>query len=241
MPKVKGLKCGATHNMPCSPNISSPLLLLKAPSHQAPCFCAIFWFKQCGVLPGLCFANELISHDEALHCDFACVLYNCLLNLLGLSHQGACWQCSPIKECFIHDALAFNLMSMNATHVNQYIWFCANHLLWKLKQPTIYNVINPFPWITTISLQSKTRKLLWESSEQVHKKWSQYYKQPQISHFLSWWTVLKACNKSHLATYFSPFIYLSMLPKLALEVSYMVLPYLVIVTARRYLYVIQAL
>jgi hypothetical protein len=61
--------------MPHLQNVLSPLLLVKAFFS----FCAIFWFKQCGVLPGLCFVNELVSHDEALHCDFAFVLYHHLL------------------------------------------------------------------------------------------------------------------------------------------------------------------
>jgi ribonucleoside-diphosphate reductase beta chain len=69
-----------------------------------------------GVLPGLCFANKLISHDEALHCDFACVLYNCLLKPPCSIHvREIANSAIQIKECFIREALLFNLMGMNAT------------------------------------------------------------------------------------------------------------------------------
>jgi ribonucleotide reductase beta subunit family protein with ferritin-like domain len=122
-------------------------------------FCAIFWFNQRGVLPGLCFANKLISHDEALHCDFACVLSNCLLKPPCSIHVREIVNSAiQIKECFICEAHLFNLMGMNATLVSLYIRFCADCLLHKLKQPTIvYNVTNPFPWMDTISLQGKTK------------------------------------------------------------------------------------
>jgi ribonucleoside-diphosphate reductase subunit M2 len=85
-------------------------------------FCAIFWFKQCGVLPGLCFANELISYDEALHCDFACVLYNHLLKPpCSICIREIVDSAIQIEKCFIHEVLPFNLMGMNATLMNQYI------------------------------------------------------------------------------------------------------------------------
>jgi ribonucleotide reductase beta subunit family protein with ferritin-like domain len=121
-------------------------------------FCAIFWFKQCCVLPGLYFANKLISCDEALHCDFACVLYNRLLKPpCSICIREIVDSAIQIEEHFIHkQALPFNFMGMNATLMNQYIQFCANCLLCKVKQPTIYNVINPFSWMDTISLQGKT-------------------------------------------------------------------------------------
>jgi ribonucleoside-diphosphate reductase subunit M2 len=69
-------------------------------------FCAIFWFKQHGVLPGLCIANELISRDEALHCDFASVLYNHLLKPpCSICIREIVDSAIQIKECFIHDKL----------------------------------------------------------------------------------------------------------------------------------------
>ena len=116
-------------------------------------FCAIFWFKQCGVLPGLCFSNELISCDEVFHCDFACVLYNRLLKPPCSIHiREIVDSAIQIEECFICEVLPFNLMGMNATLMIKYIQFCADCLLRELKQPNIYNVTNPFPWMDTISL-----------------------------------------------------------------------------------------
>jgi ribonucleotide reductase beta subunit family protein with ferritin-like domain len=117
-----GLKQGgATHNVPHLPNISLPLLLLKASSFLAP-YVPSFGLSN-GVLLGLCFANELISHDEALHCDFACGLYNCLLKPPHSIHVREIIDSAiQIEECFICKALPFNLMGMSATLMNQHIF-----------------------------------------------------------------------------------------------------------------------
>jgi ribonucleotide reductase beta subunit family protein with ferritin-like domain len=120
-------------------------------------FRGMFWFKQHGVLPGLCFANELISHDDAHYCDFACVLYNRLLKPPCSICIREIVDCAiQIKEHFIREALLFDLMSMNEARMNKYIRFCAERLLHELKQPTICNVVNPFPWMDTISIQDKS-------------------------------------------------------------------------------------
>jgi ribonucleotide reductase beta subunit family protein with ferritin-like domain len=145
-------------------------------------FCAIFWFTQHGVLPGLFFASELISCDEALHCDFASVLYNHLLKPPCSIHVREIVDSAiQFKEHLIRKALPFNLMGMNVILINQYISFCANCLLHELKQPRIYNATNPFPWMGTISLQGKTNFFEKQLSEQICQKWSQYYKQPPAS------------------------------------------------------------
>jgi hypothetical protein len=107
---------------------------------------------------------------------------------------------------------------------------------WTETATTIYNVINPFQWMDTISLQGSQNKLLLEMSERIRKKWSQYYKRPQTSHVLSWWSVLKgsACNKSHLPFFLHLSTYLCY-PNLhsRSRTSYMVLPYLANLTTRR--------
>ena len=120
-------------------------------------FCAIFWLKKRGLMPGLCTSNELISRDEGLHCDFACLLYSELHN--KLSHDrvteivdGAV----QIEKAFVSEALPVELIGMNSTLMRQYIEFCADRLLQALGAPKLYNAVNPFEWMTLISLQGKT-------------------------------------------------------------------------------------
>jgi len=120
-------------------------------------FCAIFWMKQRGLMPGLCFSNELISRDEALHCDFACLLHQTLLTPASpLRIRQIVDEAVDIERDFVCDALPVSLIGMNATLMSQYIEFCADRLLVALGQPRLYAVSNPFPWMTTISLQGKT-------------------------------------------------------------------------------------
>jgi len=120
-------------------------------------FCAVFWFKQQGILPGFCFANELISRDEALHCEFGCELYRQLLkppcpNRVREIVDSAV----QIEVRFITSALPDRLLGMNAPLMTQYIKFVADRLLHELRVPKMYNVTNPFPWMEMISLQGKT-------------------------------------------------------------------------------------
>ena len=108
-------------------------------------------------MPGLCFSNELISHDEGLHCDFACLLYSKLINKLPES-----WIveiiCSAIaiEVEFVVDALPVELIGMNSGTMCNHIRFCADHLLLSLGCDRHYKIGNPFEWMETISLQGKT-------------------------------------------------------------------------------------
>lgn len=120
-------------------------------------FCAIFWLKKRGLMPGLSFSNELISRDEGMHCDFACLLYNKLVNRLPQSTVFDIIRSAVSIECeFISQALPVELIGMNSTLMAQYIQFCADRLLVALKYEKLYKVANPFDWMEMISLQGKT-------------------------------------------------------------------------------------
>jgi len=121
-------------------------------------FCAIFWLKKRNMMPGLCFSNELISRDEGLHCDFACLLINTLYD--GQVSQETIT--SIIKEAveierqFITVALSVALIGMNAALMSDYIECCADRLLVALGCPKVYYKQNPFTWMELISLTGKT-------------------------------------------------------------------------------------
>ncbi len=120
-------------------------------------FCSIFWLKKRGLMPGLSFSNELISRDEGLHCDFACLLYSMLENKLTVEHVTSIIQDAVKNEHeFVTDALPVSLIGMNSKLMCQYIEFVADRLLVALGCPKIYNVSNPFDFMETISLQGKT-------------------------------------------------------------------------------------
>ncbi|KAL7503419.1 hypothetical protein ACHAXN_001220 [Cyclotella atomus] len=120
-------------------------------------FCAIFWLKKRGLMPGLCFSNELISRDEGLHCDFACLLYSKLVNKLPESRiQEIITNAVEIEKEFVVDALPVELIGMNSKLMCQYIEFCADRLLSALGCSKYYNAVNPFEWMEMISLQGKT-------------------------------------------------------------------------------------
>mmetsp|Transcript_11545 Transcript_11545/g.17484 ORF Transcript_11545/g.17484 Transcript_11545/m.17484 type:complete len:342 (-) Transcript_11545:60-1085(-) len=121
-------------------------------------FCAIFWLKKRGMMPGLTFSNELISRDEGLHCDFACLLYSShLKNKLTEARVHALIdEAVKIEQEFVTDALPVRLIGMNADLMNQYIEFCADRLLTALGHEKLYNVKNPFDFMEMISLQGKT-------------------------------------------------------------------------------------
>jgi len=120
-------------------------------------FCAIYWLKKRGVMPGLTFSNELISRDEGLHADFACLLYSMLENKLpdDIAHDIIDGAVQTEKE-FICDALSCDLIGMNSELMTTYIKFVADRLLVALGHPKIYNEKNPFDWMELISLQGKT-------------------------------------------------------------------------------------
>ena len=120
-------------------------------------FCAIFWLKKRGLMPGLTFSNELISRDEGLHCDFACLLHNKLLRGAGENViRRIIAEAVDIEIEFVTKALPVNLIGMNADLMTQYIQFVADRLLVQLECSKIYNVGNPFPWMEMISMQGKT-------------------------------------------------------------------------------------
>jgi ribonucleotide reductase beta subunit family protein with ferritin-like domain len=120
-------------------------------------FCAIFWLKKRCLMPGLCFSNELISRDEGLHCDFACLLYSKLPDKLPASRiNEIITNAVEIEKEFVVDALPVSLIGMNGELMCQYIQFCADRLLHALGCPKHYGVVNPFEWMEMISLQGKT-------------------------------------------------------------------------------------
>ncbi|KAL6533486.1 hypothetical protein OROMI_027598 [Orobanche minor] len=120
-------------------------------------FCAIFWLKKRGLMPGLTFSNELISRDEGLHCDFACLLYS-LLRMKPSEEKvkGIVAEAVRIEREFVCDALPCALVGMNGELMSQYIEFVADRLLNELGYGKLYNVGNPFDWMELISLQGKT-------------------------------------------------------------------------------------
>ena len=121
-------------------------------------FCSIFWLKKRGLMPGLSFSNELISRDEGLHCDFACLLYNNhLVNKLPKSRVAKIISDAvDIEKEFVTDSLPVSLIGMNAKLMQQYIEFVADRLLTELGCDKIYNSSNPFDFMEMISLQGKT-------------------------------------------------------------------------------------
>jgi ribonucleoside-diphosphate reductase beta chain len=120
-------------------------------------FCSIFWMKKRGLMPGLTFSNELISRDEGLHCDFACLLYSMLQNKLSEERIHAIIKDAvTIEQEFVTDALPVDLIGMNAKLMSQYIEFVADRLLVALGYSKVYNATNPFDFMEMISLQGKT-------------------------------------------------------------------------------------
>lgn len=120
-------------------------------------FCAIYWLKKRGLMPGLTFSNELISRDEGMHCDFACLLYTMLDHKLPESRvheiiRGAV----DGEQKFIAESLPVELIGMNSRLMTEYIEFVADRLLVALGLSKLYNTKNPFEWMTLISLQGKT-------------------------------------------------------------------------------------
>ncbi|MFT4663128.1 MAG: ribonucleoside-diphosphate reductase beta chain [Polaribacter sp.] len=121
-------------------------------------FCSIFWLKKRGLMPGLTFSNELISRDEGMHCDFACMLYNDhIVNKLDKEVlKKIIIDAVAIEKEFVTDSLPVRLIGMNSDMMCTYIEFVADRLLNSLGNEKIYNVENPFPWMDMISLQGKT-------------------------------------------------------------------------------------
>jgi ribonucleoside-diphosphate reductase beta chain len=120
-------------------------------------FCAIFWLKKRGLMPGLTFSNELISRDEGMHCDFACLLYSMLEHKLDPKEvQAIITEAVSFEKEFVTDALPVSLIGMNAELMSQYIEFVADRLLMSLGIDKVYGTPNPFSWMDMISIQGKT-------------------------------------------------------------------------------------
>jgi ribonucleoside-diphosphate reductase subunit M2 len=120
-------------------------------------FCSIYWLKNRGTMHGLTFSNELISRDEALHTEFAILLYNKLKEKIPAENiYTIIKEAVEIETEFICDALPCRLIGMNSVLMTQYIQFVADRLLVQLGNNKIYNVINPFDWMELISIENKT-------------------------------------------------------------------------------------
>jgi ribonucleotide reductase beta subunit family protein with ferritin-like domain len=120
-------------------------------------FCSIFWLKKRGKMPGLTFSNELISRDEALHTEFAVLLYKKLIKQLPKKKvQDIIKEAVEIEKEFICDALPCRLISMNSKLMAQYIEFCADRLFIQLGYDNIYNASCPFDFMEQISIEGKT-------------------------------------------------------------------------------------
>ena len=120
-------------------------------------FCAIFWLKKRGLMPGLSFSNELISRDEGLHQEFAVTLYSHLREKCPSKdiHKIVQWACEVESE-FITEALPCKLIGMDSGEMKQYIQFVADRLMTQFGEKPIYNAKNPFDWMENISLEGKT-------------------------------------------------------------------------------------
>ena len=118
-------------------------------------FAAIFWLKKRGLMPGMAFSNELISRDEGMHCEFACLLYSYInnkpVNVLDIILSAV-----EIEKEFMCSALPVSLIGMNNQHMSDYIEFVADRLLTSLQQPKYFNTPNPFEFMEMISMEGKT-------------------------------------------------------------------------------------
>ena len=120
-------------------------------------FCSIYWLKKRGLMPGLTFSNELISRDEALHTEFAVLLYKKLQKKMTKARiHEIIKEAVVIETEFICEALPCRLIGMNSVLMTQYIQFVADRLCLQLGYDKIYNVTNPFDFMELISLESKT-------------------------------------------------------------------------------------
>lgn len=143
-----------------SPNFQERLIAFAAVEgiFFSGSFCAIFWMKKRGLLPGLTFSNELISRDEGIHRDFAVLLHNKhIINKVSQKRiTEICTSALDIERQFITEALPVSLIGMNASLMQQYLEFVTDHLLVSLDCPKAYGSKNPFDFMEMISLPGKT-------------------------------------------------------------------------------------
>ncbi|XP_028317614.1 ribonucleoside-diphosphate reductase subunit M2 B [Gouania willdenowi] len=120
-------------------------------------FAAIYWLKKRGLMPGLTYSNELISRDEGLHCTFACLLYSHLLKKPSEDRvKDIITKAVSIEQEFLTEALPVDLIGMNCVLMKQYIEFVADRLLVDLGLAKVYQAVNPFDFMESISLEGKT-------------------------------------------------------------------------------------
>lgn len=122
-------------------------------------FCAVFYLKKRGLMPGLTFSNELISRDEGLHCEHACLLYSMIPKDMKLSQQRMAEIIGDAVDCeqeFVTDSLPVDLIGMNCDMMQEYIKYCADRLLLSLGYEKMYNASQPFEWMELISIPGKT-------------------------------------------------------------------------------------
>ncbi len=138
-------------------------------------FCSIFWLKKRGLMPGLCQSNELISRDEGMHRDMACLCYKkYITNKLSQDDlKTMIKDAVDIETEFIKESLPYKLQGMNAELMTQYVKFVADHLYMSLVGERIYYVENPFPWMVLLSLENK--------SNFFEKRVSEYSKQSVVT------------------------------------------------------------
>uniref|UniRef100_A0A1B6F8Z5 ribonucleoside-diphosphate reductase n=1 Tax=Cuerna arida TaxID=1464854 RepID=A0A1B6F8Z5_9HEMI len=120
-------------------------------------FASIFWLKKRGLMPGLTFSNELISRDEGLHCDFACLMFKHLVQKPSEERvKDIIREAVVIEQEFLTAALPVSLIGMNCDLMKQYIEYVADRLLFELQCSKIYHSENPFDFMENISLEGKT-------------------------------------------------------------------------------------
>ena len=120
-------------------------------------FCAIFWLKKRGLMPGLTFSNELISRDEGMHTDFAVLLYSMLDNKLSKEKiYNIISDAVEIEKNFINDSISCAMIGMNTKLMSQYIEYVADRLIFQLGYPKLFNSQNPFNFMQLISMENKT-------------------------------------------------------------------------------------
>jgi len=143
-------------------------------------FCAIFWLKKRGLMPGLCTSNEFISRDEGMHTKFACLLIGmlkeCHMRPDDVTITSIIKEAVSVEENFVNQALNVNLIGINATLMIQYLHCVADNLLYDLEVEQIYNTKNPFEWMDMISIEGKTNFF--------EKRVSEYQRPPANTGFL---------------------------------------------------------
>lgn len=144
--------------------------------HFSASFCAIFWLKKRGLMPGLCQANLLISRDEGLHTEFACLLYSKLVNKLPVEEVHAIIkEAVEIEVEFITESIPCNLIGMNSELMIEYIKYVADRHCVQLGYPKIYDAKNELTWMEMVSLSNKTnffesREVNYNKANSVSKK-----------------------------------------------------------------------